>query len=188
MCSLIGKWLSALTRGAAGVPLVSAAISCSIDGPSQPSAREPALLRPRGQADNSPSFRAFLSQAHLNATTPGLSRTPEASQRMLEDLQPEVVYVERIAPGGDGLGRLSKGELVFIKAAAPGDQVEVASLVRRKGVAHAEVGRLIQSGPERIEPICPLASSCGGCNLMHLSLEGDKQAKLAIVSDAFRRS
>jgi len=107
---------------------------------------------------------------------------------MLDDkAQPEVVKIDRIAPGGDGLARLSNGELVFIRAAALGDQIEIASLVRRKGVAHGEVGRLIQSGSERIEAICPLASRCGGCDLMHLSLEGQKQAKLGMLADALRR-
>ncbi len=107
---------------------------------------------------------------------------------MLDDRpQPEVVYVERIAPGGDGLGRLPQGELVFIKAAAPGDQIEVGNVTRRKGIAHGEIRSVLQSGPERIEPICPITSSCGGCNLMHLSLEGQRQAKFEILDDAFRR-
>jgi 23S rRNA (uracil1939-C5)-methyltransferase len=99
----------------------------------------------------------------------------------------EVVCVDRIAPGGDGLGRLSSGELVFIKGAAPGDQIEVASIVRRKGVAHGEIGQIRQAGPHRIVPSCPLASRCGGCNLMHLSLDGQRQAKQEILNDALHR-
>ena len=101
--------------------------------------------------------------------------------------QLEVVSVDRIAPGGEWLGRLSSGELVFIKGAAPGDQIEVANIVRRKGVAHGEVGQVRRAGPHRITPSCPLALRCGGCNLMHLSLDGQRQAKREILDDALRR-
>src|SRR5664280_459237 len=100
---------------------------------------------------------------------------------------PEVVVIERIAPGGSGLGRLSNGEVIFVDGMAPGDEVEIARVTRRKGTAQGEISRILRSGPTRIEPSCPLALRCGGCDLMHLSLEGQKQAKLGILTDALRR-
>jgi 23S rRNA (uracil1939-C5)-methyltransferase len=107
---------------------------------------------------------------------------------MLENSpSPEVVVIERIAPGGSGLGRLPNGEVIFVNGTAPGDEVEISKVTRRKGTAQGEISRILRSGPTRIEPSCPLALRCGGCDLMHLSLEGQKQAKLGILTDTLRR-
>ncbi len=95
--------------------------------------------------------------------------------------------IDRIAPGGDGLGRLSNGEFVFVGGSAPGDRIELGNVTRRKGANHGSIGRILGSGPDRIEPPCPWAWRCGGCDFMHLSLEGQKQAKLCILRDALRR-
>jgi 23S rRNA (uracil1939-C5)-methyltransferase len=100
---------------------------------------------------------------------------------------PEIIKVERIAPGGSGIGRLSTGELVFVESTAPGDEIEVATLERRKGIAHARVGRLLNAGPGRVVPFCPHAQQCGGCDFMHLSSDAQREAKLAILEDALRR-
>jgi len=100
---------------------------------------------------------------------------------------PEIIKVERIAPGGSGIARLSTGEVVFVESTAPGDEIEVAHIERRKGIAHARVERLLSAGPGRVAPICPHAQQCGGCDFMHLSLEAQREAKLAMLEDALRR-
>ncbi len=107
--------------------------------------------------------------------------------RMTPEDSPELIVVERIAPGGSGVGRLATGEIVFVEAAAPGDEVELSSIARRKGIAHASIHRLSKPGEARIEPTCPVAKQCGGCDFMHLSQAGQRQAKLEMLEDALRR-
>ncbi len=99
----------------------------------------------------------------------------------------EVIVIERIAPGGDGLGRLSNGQWVFVSGTAPGDHVEIAALTRRKGVARGAILRLVRAGADRVEPRCPIASSCGGCDLMHVSLQGQRTIKFGMLEDALLR-
>ena len=99
----------------------------------------------------------------------------------------EIVVVERMAPGGYGVSRLQSGELVFVEGGAPGDTVELAGVTRRKGIAHASIHRIDKPGDARAEPSCPHASQCGGCDFMHLSLAGQRQAKLEMLEDALRR-
>jgi 23S rRNA (uracil1939-C5)-methyltransferase len=101
--------------------------------------------------------------------------------------QSEIVTIERIVPGGDGLGRLSSGELVFVRRAAPGDALSITNITRKKGVARGEIEDIIRPGPERIEPRCQFVSRCGGCDLMHLSPAGQRSVKLEILQDALRR-
>ena len=101
--------------------------------------------------------------------------------------EPEIVFIERIAPGGDGLGRRPNGELVFVSGTAPGDHVEISKVEHRRGVAHAHLSRIVRDGPGRVEPRCPVAARCGGCDFMHLSAAGQREAKLGILEDALRR-
>ena len=107
---------------------------------------------------------------------------------MSQDSHPtQVVIIERIAPGGDGMGRLSNGEWVFVRGAAAGDQLAIKNITRRKGVSRGDIDRIVRAGPDRIEPSCPIATRCGGCDLMQLSASGQSKAKLGILKDALRR-
>jgi 23S rRNA (uracil1939-C5)-methyltransferase len=78
--------------------------------------------------------------------------------------------IERLAPGGAGVARTTDGRVVFVDATAPGDLVEVdrAALLGRRGA----VGRplaIVEAGPDRVTPPCPIATRCGGCDWMHLA-------------------
>jgi len=106
---------------------------------------------------------------------------------MPNDPASETLEIERIVPGGDGLGRRANGERVFVAHTAPGDRVEIAALEYRKGVAHGHVKRLVLAGPERVTPRCPAVEHCGGCDFMHLSTNGQRAAKVGILEDALRR-
>src|SRR5512142_2422965 len=99
----------------------------------------------------------------------------------------ELLTVERIAPGGDGIARLSSGEIVFVPRSAPGDEVELTETVKRKGLLYASGVRLQKPGPGRVPPSCGHAEQCGGCDFMHLSADAQKQAKLGMLEDALRR-
>ena len=92
----------------------------------------------------------------------------------------DLVTITGIAVGGDGVGRLADGRVVFIPRTAPGDRVRLReqSLERYRNYARAEVA-----------PPCPhyVHDHCGGCQLQHVAYEGQLTAKRAIVGDALRR-
>jgi len=100
-----------------------------------------------------------------------------------------VVSISRLSAGGDGVGRLPDGMVVFVPRTAPGDSAEIEVVDRRKRHAHGRLLRLERPGPARVEPECPhyAADRCGGCQLQHLSLPAQRDAKGAIVGDALRR-
>ena len=99
------------------------------------------------------------------------------------------VTIEAIAAGGDGVGRLPDGMTVFVPRTAPGDRADVEITERRRRWARGRLTRLVAPGPARTDPPCPhyTADECGGCQLQHLSLEGQEAAKRRIVGDALRR-
>jgi 23S rRNA (uracil1939-C5)-methyltransferase len=95
--------------------------------------------------------------------------------------------IERILPGGDGLGR-ADGLAVFVPLAAPGDELTVRAVEEKPGFLRAEIVDILSPGPGRVAPACPLYGSCGGCNLQHLGYESQLEAKLGIAADAWRRA
>jgi len=99
----------------------------------------------------------------------------------LMDLQ-----IESIAPGGDGVARCD-GKVYFVAGAAPGDRL-LARVTRDGGRwAKAEIESLLEGGPGRVEPPCPLAGRCGGCQLQHLGDAAEREAKLGILTDSLAR-
>jgi 23S rRNA (uracil1939-C5)-methyltransferase len=99
------------------------------------------------------------------------------------------VTIERIAAGGDGVGRLADGMTVFVPRTAPGDEVDLEIVDRKPRFARARVRQRSASGAERVEPPCPhyREDACGGCQLQHLAPAAQLEAKRRIVGDALRR-
>jgi 23S rRNA (uracil1939-C5)-methyltransferase len=101
----------------------------------------------------------------------------------------EPVRIERIASGGDGVGRLPDGRTVFVPRSAPGDVVTLRDVQLHKRFARARVADIVEHAGERVVPPCPhyVRDSCGGCQLQHLAVPAQEAAKRAIVGDALRR-
>jgi 23S rRNA (uracil1939-C5)-methyltransferase len=100
---------------------------------------------------------------------------------------PSSLRVTGLASGGDGVGRLSDGRVVFVDGGVPGDLVELVDLTTRKKLARARVGRLLEPSPDRVEPRCSHFDVCGGCRWQHVRYEAQLEAKRKIVRDALER-
>jgi 23S rRNA (uracil1939-C5)-methyltransferase len=103
----------------------------------------------------------------------------------------DLVTITRIAVGGEGVGRLSDGRVVFVPRTAPGDRIRLreGTLHRHRNFARAELGEIVEAGPGRVAPPCPhyVHDHCGGCQLQHLAYDEQLKAKRAIVGDTLRR-
>ena len=101
----------------------------------------------------------------------------------------DVVLIESVAAGGDGVGRLADGMTVFVPRTAPGDRVRLTAVRRRRRHAHAQAAEVLEPGPGRVEPRCRhfVHDRCGGCQWQHLSLAAQHEAKRRMVGDALRR-
>ena len=95
--------------------------------------------------------------------------------------------VERLASGGDGVGRGPDGRVVFVPGSCPGDTVEVRVAEAHRSFLRAELLGVLEPGPERVAPRCPLVGECGGCRWQHVSYAEQCRAKQAIVRDAYAR-
>jgi 23S rRNA (uracil1939-C5)-methyltransferase len=100
-----------------------------------------------------------------------------------------LVTIDRIAAGGDGVGRWTDGRVIFVPRTAPGDRIAARTTVERARYLRGDLTKLLSPGPDRVRPACPHydGDDCGGCQLQHLSISEQEEIKRAIVGDALRR-
>ncbi len=107
----------------------------------------------------------------------------------MKQIQESPVTIERIAAGGDGVGRWTDGRVIFIPRTAPGDRLTARPTIEKARYLRGEVTTLISPGPDRVRPTCLHyeGDDCGGCQLQHLSVSAQESAKRTAVGDALRR-
>ena len=73
--------------------------------------------------------------------------------------------------------------MVLVPFTLPGERAQIHV---EKGIdAHLE--QVIQAAPERIAPVCPVFSRCGGCNYQHAPYSFEQSAKIEILREQLRR-
>jgi 23S rRNA (uracil1939-C5)-methyltransferase len=97
------------------------------------------------------------------------------------------VTLDSLAYGGDALGRLPDGRLVFVPYALPGETVVVRLTEEKRRHARAELVDVLTSSPERVAPRCRHFGVCGGCHYQHMDYAAQLAAKQAILKEQLQR-
>ena len=87
---------------------------------------------------------------------------------------------------GAGVCRID-GRAVFVPRALPGETWRVRIVKVTKTAVFGRGEELLSPSPHRREPGCPAFGKCGGCDMLHMDYELEKQLKLDRVNDALRR-
>ncbi|MBO8160261.1 MAG: 23S rRNA (uracil(1939)-C(5))-methyltransferase RlmD [Thermosipho sp. (in: Bacteria)] len=99
----------------------------------------------------------------------------------------ETVYIEKLAYGGSGIGKLPGGKIVFVEGAYPGELIEVDVISEKKDFAIGTVKSFIERIPERRRPVCPYFRECGGCDFLDINYKKQLELKEEIVKDQLKR-
>jgi tRNA/tmRNA/rRNA uracil-C5-methylase (TrmA/RlmC/RlmD family) len=91
-----------------------------------------------------------------------------------------------IAFGGEGVARVEEF-VVFVPFVAVGEVVEAEVRELSKRYARAKLLRVLVAAPERVEPLCPYFTQCGGCQYQHLAYPTQLQLKQKQVEAIFQR-
>lgn len=94
--------------------------------------------------------------------------------------------IQSITGEGSGVGRY-EGMAVFVPGSAPGDRLTVQIVKALSSYCYGIIREIVQPGPGRIEPACPVCYRCGGCSLQHLSYPAELAEKERWVADALSR-
>ncbi len=95
--------------------------------------------------------------------------------------------IDRVAFGGQGVGRLPGGKVCFVPFTLPGEKVCVRIRRELKTYAEGELTRIVEASPERVKPACPVFGRCGGCQYQHATYPRQLAMKRDQVVDALRR-
>lgn len=87
---------------------------------------------------------------------------------------------------GEGVGR-AEGYTLFVAGALPGEKVRVKVLKTKKQYGYAKLLEIITASKDRVAAPCPIYDQCGGCQLQHMSYEGQLEWKRQIVVDNLTR-
>ena len=94
--------------------------------------------------------------------------------------------IQDIGVDGEGIGK-ADGFTVFVKDAVPGDVVRVKIMKARKNFGYGRLMEILQPSPDRVEPVCPAARQCGGCQLQAISYARQLQFKENKVKSDLKR-
>lgn len=94
--------------------------------------------------------------------------------------------IKRLGINGEGVGYFKK-QVVFVPGALPNEEVIAEITNVKHKFAEGRVKRIRKMSDERVKALCPIYEKCGGCQLQHLSYEGQLRAKRDIVVQAFER-
>lgn len=96
------------------------------------------------------------------------------------------VEIEDIGHDGAGIGKVD-GYPLFIKDAVIGDVVEVKVMKAKKNYGYAKLLKIITPSASRVEPLCPYAKQCGGCQIQMMSYEEQLRFKENKVRNNLKR-
>ena len=94
--------------------------------------------------------------------------------------------IEDIGHDGEGIGKVD-GYTLFVKDAVIGDVVEAKVMKAKKNYGYARLVKVITPSPHRVEPLCPYAKQCGGCQIQMMSYEEQLRFKENKVLNNLRR-
>ena len=98
------------------------------------------------------------------------------------------VVIEKLVPGGFGLGRLTEGMVVLVRYVLPGERVVVREMNRKKDYVSATLEEILTPSPDRINPPCSLYGRCGGCDLQHATYNAQIRLKREILTESLKRT
>lgn len=96
------------------------------------------------------------------------------------------VAIRDLGVHGEGIGSVD-GFTVFVPGALPGETVTVKITLLKKSYALGKLLSIEQESPFRTVPECPVYENCGGCQLSHLTYEGQLDMKYRRVKNVIER-
>ncbi|WP_305830291.1 23S rRNA (uracil(1939)-C(5))-methyltransferase RlmD [Photobacterium leiognathi] len=107
-------------------------------------------------------------------------------QKRKTDTKHKEITISRLDHLGAGIGHLNN-KPVFIDGALPDETVVVQLTEDKKNYARARVIKRLKDSSARIKPHCPIYDQCGGCNLQHLSHQGQVIAKQQALTELMEK-
>jgi len=97
------------------------------------------------------------------------------------------VRLERLVYGGDAMGRLPDGRVVFVPFGLPNELVTVKPTQIKNRYIKGQLLTILEPSSDRIAPRCRHFSVCGGCHYQHLAYQKQFDLKRDLLRDQLVR-
>ncbi len=114
------------------------------------------------------------------------AKKPQHNEVKIELKQQFPLTIKKIGINGEGVG-FFKRKIVFVPGALTGEEVVVEVTKVHPKFTEAHIKKIRKKSPERVKAPCPVYEQCGGCQLQHLSYEGQLDAKRDILLQSLER-
>ena len=113
-------------------------------------------------------------------------------EKAADEIRP--VHLQALAGGGDAVGRLEDGRVVFAALGAPDEDVALRLTEESARFTRGEIVEITRAASTRIAAPCRYyprvgasESGCGGCQIQHLESGAQREIKRRFVIDALQR-
>ena len=97
------------------------------------------------------------------------------------------VSLTTLSYGGDCLGRLPDGRVVFIPFGIPGERISIELIEDNKNFARGKLVKVLEPSPQRVEPRCKHFGLCGGCHYQHMKYDAQLRYKTSVLNEQLTR-
>ena len=88
----------------------------------------------------------------------------------------------------EGLGIVKANWMViFVNGLLLGEEADIEIQYKRAGVFYGVIKKIYKLSKERIKPLCPVATACGGCTFQNVSYKYELEFKKKKVEEALRK-
>jgi 23S rRNA (uracil1939-C5)-methyltransferase len=110
--------------------------------------------------------------------------TKSISFDKLLNMEPVTVKTEKTVFGGNTIAKIGT-KTVFIPYSLPDETLSINIVQHKNDYDNAEIIKILEPSPERKNPECKYYGSCGGCNMMHIKSEYQRELRKQMLSDTF---
>ena len=96
------------------------------------------------------------------------------------------VTFEDLTHDGAGVAKV-EGFPIFVPNGLPDEKAKIKVINVKKGYAFGRLVELYEESKYRVDAPCPIYKQCGGCQLQHISYEGQLKAKQKQVQEVLTR-
>lgn len=96
----------------------------------------------------------------------------------------KTVTTEKLLFGGNSLAKIDN-KSVFIPYTLPGETLSINIVQHKNDYDNAEILEILKPSEHRVEPPCKYYGLCGGCNMMHIDTEYQRELRKQMLTDTF---
>ena len=94
------------------------------------------------------------------------------------------VKTEKVVFGGQALAKIGT-KTVFIPYALPDETLSINIVQHKNDYDNAEIIKILNPSPYRKNPECRYYGTCGGCNMMHINKDYQRELRKEMLKEAF---